>query len=137
MKLDTSFTLTEENFPQQASWIGNLLGPLSNRINSILQALSGNLSIGDNVIGIVQQVSFTTSATYNTGTFTAIRLNWIPGNRKLPQTVLVGKVIATTVPTTAVTAHNWTYDAQSSAIIVNYVSGLANSTTYTITLECK
>lgn len=140
MKLSADFSVTEENFPKESSWIGSLLQPLSNALSQLLLALRGNLSIGDNLIGVVSSYKLTTSATYTSGTFTPIRVYWTPGNQNLPKTVFVGQVVVPSTqaaPLTAITATNWFYDIGSQAVVINYVAGLANSSTYTITFECK
>jgi len=140
MKISANFSVTEESFPQESSWIGSLLSPLSTIISQFLLALQGNLTIGDNLIGVVSSYTFSTGSAYNTGTFTPIRIYWTPGNQNLPQSVIVGKVVVPStqsMPLTAITAHNWTYDVGSQAILINYVAGLANSGTYTLTFECK
>lgn len=140
MKISQNFSVTEESFPKQSDWISNLLSPLSSVLNQMLLALQGNLSIGDNLIGVVTSKTITTDASYSTGTFTPIRIYWTPGSQNLPQTVLVGKVSVPStqsMPLAAMTAQNWVYDFSSQAIVINYVSGLANSSTYTITFEAK
>ena len=140
MKIGATFSVTEENFPEESSWISNLLSPLNSVFSQVLLALQGNLTIGDNLIGVVATYTFTTSSTYSTGSFTPIRVYWTPGNQNLPQTVIVGRVAVPSTqaaPLTAVAAHNWVYDYTSQSITINYVAGLANSSTYTVTLECK
>lgn len=140
MKIGATFSVTEENFPEESSWIGNLLSPLTNTLGQMLLALQSNLSIGDNLIGVVSSYTFTTGAAYTGGTFTPIRIYWTPGNANLPRTVLVGQVTVPSTqatPLTAIAAHNWTYDYTSQSVIINYVAGLANSSTYTITFEVK
>ena len=140
MKISANFSVTEESFPTQSSWIGNLLSPLSSILSQLLIALQGNLTIGDNLIGVVSSKQFTTGAAYTTGTFTPIRIYWAPGNQNLPQTVLVGRVFVPSsqaAPLNAIAAHNWVYEPQSQSIVINYVAGLANNSTYTITFECK
>jgi len=139
MKISQNFSITEESFPQQSNWIGNLLSPLSSVINQMLLALQGNLSVGDNVIGVVDTKTITTDPSYSTGKFTPIRIYWTPGSFNLPRSVVVGHV---SIPSnqaktyTAISAHDWTYDYASQAILINYVGGLANSSTYTITFQC-
>lgn len=140
MKIGSTFNVTEESFPQQSSWIVNLLSPLNSVLGQILLALGNNLTIGDNLIGVVASYSITTGAAYTGGTFTPIRVFWTPGNQNLPATVLVGKVVVPSTqaaPLTAIAAHNWTYDYTSQSIVISYVAGLANSSAYTITFECK
>jgi hypothetical protein len=139
MKISQNFSITEESFPAQSGWIGNLLSPLSSVVNQLLLALQGNLSVGDNITGVVDTKTITTDPSYSTGKFTPIRIYWTPGGLNQPTCVVIGRV---TTPSnqaktyTAISAHDWAYDYASQAIVVNYVGGLANSSTYTITFQC-
>lgn len=139
MKISQNFSVTEENFPDQSTWIGRLLAPLSAVLENMLLALTGNLSIGDNVIGTVQTFTVNTDPNYATGKFTPLRILWGPGSFNPPKAVLVGRVVTPSNQPktyTAITAQDWSYDFGSNSILINYVSGLTASSTYTITFQC-
>lgn len=92
-------------------------------------ALTGNLTLGDNVTALVQQVSFRTAPDYVLNrTFTPLTLNWTKLTR--PVAVLVGQVSPLTY--TAVQA---VWDQTSAfQLKLRYLTGLADSTDYNVTL---
>jgi hypothetical protein len=139
MKISQNFSVTEENFPQQSDWIGPLLSELSEVFTEVILGLQGNLSVGDNLIGVVTTQNVITGPSYATGIFTPVRIYWTPGSFNPPKSVVVGHVITPSNQAktfTAITAQDWTYDYGSQAIVINYVAGLAASSNYTITFQC-
>jgi len=136
MKLSNFFNLQKENLPGAADWIGVLLDPLNSILYSMYTAITGNLSIGDNVIGKVTDISIQTASTYSTGTFTPIRVSWDTAKYQ-PRVILVGKVTKPSnlpAQTVTVSVPSWTYDYSSQSISIPYIAGLSDSSTYQITL---
>ena len=137
MKLSSAFNVNRENLRDAPPWVDNLTGPLNLTLGQVTQALAQNLTIGDNVIGAIASITFTTDAAYTTGTFNAVVVPWPFGKSKSPQIVLVGNVTyPSTQPVllTAVTVAQWDYNFVTPSINIRYISGLANSSTYTVSL---
>ena len=138
MRLNSFFNIQKENLPGADDWVDILLGPLNSILYNLWIAVSGNLSIGDNVIGQVTQIQFSTGNTYiSNGTFSPIRIPWEPAKKANPRAIMVGKVEkpSNQPPQTAtVQVPTWSYDFQSQSISIAYVAGLADNSNYTITL---
>ena len=140
MKLNTHWALTADSFPINDQWVPTLLNPLSNSFTDVYLALNGNLTIGDNIVGTRKTITFTTSPTYTAGKFTSFTFPWPAGLRNPPYEIRVGKVSVPSPqsqPLTAITINNWVFNAASSSITVLYVTGLANSTTYTLNIVAQ
>lgn len=54
---------TVEEFPEQQSWIGNLLSPLNQTIQELFSGLNNNITISDNLYQEVKELKFTVDAT--------------------------------------------------------------------------
>jgi hypothetical protein len=137
MKLGSNWSVTEGLFDKSDSWVPILINPLNQSFTDIYNALNSNLTIGDNIVGTKQVVKFKTSATYTSGSFTNISFIW-PGSVKNPPfEIRVGKVEVPSfqsVILTSVTVNRWIFNAASSTISIQYITGLANSSTYTINI---
>lgn len=103
------------------------------------QAVNGNLTLGDNIIGLFQEQTIHTAATYSTGAFNPLIIPW-SFTQKSPQSVIVAQVQQGSNQTrllTPVTCVEWSFDPIKRTINIPYVTGLANSRKYTITFEAK
>ena len=136
MKLTFLAKVFPENLNNPPSWVKNLLIPLNQFNEQVYNALSHNLTIGDNVVGDFYTISFTTPSTYGAGSppgFTNIKFIWNYSNIKAPEAVLIAQISpksANTYITDAVGVPTWSYD--SGTITVSYITGLAASTTYNV-----
>lgn len=129
MKISQSFNVTE------GSWAS-----LINLLRTIYTALTTNLTLGDNIIGGYQTVTFTTSTNYTGGHFNPIVLPWAFASKKQPQSVIIAQLISPSNQSpllSTATCHNWTYDTVRQQINISYISGLNNNSKYTITFEVK
>lgn len=136
MKLGNFFNLQKENLPGSPDWVSVLLEPLNSILYTMFTALSGNLTIGDNVVGQTTAIQVTTQSNYSSGFFTPVRIPWT-STRYRPSVVLVGKVekpSSLPAQTAAVSVPSWTYDYSSQSISIPYIAGLADNSQYQITL---
>jgi hypothetical protein len=136
MKLGNFFNLQKENLPGSPDWVSVLLDPLNSILYTMYTALTGNLTVGDNVVGQTTAIQVVTQGNYSSGFFTPIRIPW-NSTRYRPQVVLVGKVEKPSnlpAQTVSVTVPSWTYDFGSQSISIPYIAGLADNSSYQITL---
>ena len=138
MKLNSWFSIFRENLPESPAWVEYLLSPLNSVIQNIYLALQGNLSIGDNLIGQSSTVQVQTGSTYiSSGTFSPVVVPWNAGAKASPSVVLVGRVVKpSNLPAQVLTVSvpSWTYNFSSQSITIPYIAGLADSSSYQITL---
>ena len=127
--------LTLSDAPNAQPWVGNMFNNINLFAEQNINAL-GSLSIGQNVQGQISTTKFTTPATYTAGDFTQMNLNYKGGN--IPSVLFIGKInnLNGTRILTPVTVTDWIANINVSPpqLKINYIAGLANSTTYQITL---
>ena len=138
MKISSFFSILRENLPDAPEWVESLLSPLNSSFSQIQSALSGNLTIGDNVVGQLSNIQVRTSSTYiSLKTFTPVRIPWAPGNKAAPKFINIGNCIVPSnqvAQTTGLSVPTWTFDFASSSIVIPYIAGLADNSTYSITV---
>jgi hypothetical protein len=124
--------LLTEDYKDAPQWMGRLFQVLNQFMEQVTQLFNQNLTFGDNIKSRSFTTSFTTSATYSTGTFETLKFSWDGSN--LPQAVLLTRVVKSdtgTGLTTASAVTNWVYGERY--IKVGYIPGLDNSTKYDVT----
>lgn len=138
MKLSSFFSILRENLPEAPDWVDALLGPLNSSFNQIQLALSGNLTIGDNLVGQLSSSTVKTGNTYiSAKTFTPIRIPWVPGNKASPKFINIGNCVVPSnqaPQTKGLSIPSWTFDFASSSIVIPYIDGLTDNSTYFITI---
>jgi hypothetical protein len=127
--------ILREDLKNAPDWIDQLLYPINTFMEGVYYALDKELSFGDNINAAVRTLNFTTRSDYTTASpltdgFVEQKLaNPIKGT---PKGVIVCKTVnADTygIVTGAVTCY-WEY--LNGEIRVRYITGLANSTKYSI-----
>jgi hypothetical protein len=100
----------------------------------VYTALSGNLTFGENIASQSKQLTFETSTTYSAGDFTAISFPKTIRNRA--EGVLLMRIYENGVsnysPILNAVYIDWYEDAGN--IVIGYVTGLQDSTSYTLKL---
>lgn len=137
MRITNFFNVTRENLPGSEDWVEGLLSPLNSTLFSTYTALNQNLSIGDNLIGQTSRIQVVTASTYTSGVFTALLVPWQFPEKARPNHLIVSNVTqGSNQPPilNTVQVPSWTYNFDSRSISIPYVTGLANSSTYTLTL---
>lgn len=127
--------LVVEDFIDQSPWIDRLFAPLNLFNEQVAQMFNKQLEIGTNVVGKQYSVSFTTSATYTASkTFVPIKLVW--DQPAVPGIMLVGYAknkASNSGPMTNAVTCAWSYPTVGT-LQVDYIAGLADSTTYVVNL---
>lgn len=119
--------LSKEDFKEQGSWIGALLGPLNDFMGAVFRALNNGLTFSEN---LAAQVKDLTVDVQTTGTY-PIRFQWERSGRPVALWVGWAQEIAPKPPTltTAVWA-DWTFN--NGSIEINSLSGLSTGKKYRI-----
>lgn len=127
--------LTLGDSPDAPSWVPGMYQTLNTFAEQTINAFKQNLTIGTNIQGGILQTTFTTDAAYSTGTFIPIKLNYSGGN--VPNVLIVGKITESTgsLILTPVTVTSWFANINTlpTQLNINYIAGLVNSKTYTVT----
>lgn len=128
--------LMREDFAEiEEEWVDRLIYPINTFNEQVYAALNQALTVGDNVVGVYRDLTFTTLSTYSTGGWTNQTINW--PYRTAPKSVTIGAIHPTDSDTVIKTAVSLDWKLTSPNVItIRYVAGLANSTKYTATLLC-
>lgn len=120
--------LLEDIPADNRSWMEKLVQPINTFISSVIYALSGNLTLGENVRAVV----FTSTFTNNSSSF-PIRIRNTMGSK--PTGTLILKADNLTNPATVPTALSITdwQITNSNDVAINSISGLTANNKYQIT----
>lgn len=115
-----------EDFQSQKEWIGSLLDPLNQLIDTIYEALNKGLTFRENVRSVVKTLDFTQATSAY-----PIKFPW--GLRGTgPTALMVARVVYnSTAPTTTVGC-DWEFDGEN--ISIKSFFGLTTGEKYKITL---
>ena len=129
MSLPVFRRFASSDVPTAPNWINNIFNPLNIFCEQTVDALNKNLVIGENVQGQKFSYTFTTDPYYSTGTFTAIKLQYTGGGN--PSCLLIGQVVGVLASTPFV---SWSLNLNTNpyTVLISNISGLQNSTKYTI-----
>jgi|ERR1019366_4289642 hypothetical protein len=111
-----------DDFPGQASWIGNLLYPLNLLLNTVYSNLNNGLTFSQNLLGQVNSLSVT-------GANPTTTFNYKFSGQGSPAAVWIGAISGSPALTAAVSI-SWSYSAGTVSVTVQ---GLPKSGTYNIT----
>lgn len=126
-KLPQISRLSREDYRGAPPWFEKLLIVLNMFINSVYQALSGNLTMGDNIRAAVQTISITASTT-STATTTSIPLPvWKPMG-----VFIIQCLDSTSEPLYAAPGVSWKIG--QGKIDITAFHGLTSGHKYTITM---
>jgi len=115
-----------EDYPSQAEWIGQLLDPLNQFIDTVFGALNKGLTFRENVRSVVKVLEFVEATSAY-----PMKFAWdLKGGG--PTALIVARVVYnSTAPTTTVGA-DWSFDGTS--ISIRDFFGLTNGESYKITV---
>lgn len=134
-QLPTQKRINREDLKNAPAWVDALIGPLNSFMESIYSAINKNLTFGDNIQGQIRTIEFTTSSTY-TSSNTWTNMSFSSGLRAVkPKGVLVLQILEQSSNFTPVmkgVTIDWLEN--SGIITIYFVSGLKNSTTYSLTV---
>jgi hypothetical protein len=125
-KLPSIKRLATEDFGSQKDWIGKLLSPLNQFMDSVVTALNNQLTFSDNMASVVKTISV--SGTY------PLYFTWTRKDKPIGLWV-VNAYEASGVHVTFTTAisADWEYTV-SNQIRINSFVGLPTTTTYNVTI---
>jgi hypothetical protein len=122
------------DYPTAPSWLGGMFASLNVFCETVVQTLTKNLVIGQNVQGMKYTTSFTTLSDYATGGFTPITFTYTGGG--IPDCCIIGSINKTSgaaVYTGAVITWTINKNVNPPTITINYIHGLEVTSTYNIT----
>lgn len=124
--------LREDLNEKDSNWIDKLISPINMFFEQVYSSFS-TLTIGDNITGAITTISFKTPANYSTGGFNEVLVPW--NKTVAAQVIFIGKINNKNrnIITNAVSITDWTQLTQQN-IRINYISGLANSSIYEMTV---
>jgi hypothetical protein len=129
MKLPQVQRILREDIPEAPSWIAKLLGPLNIFIDSLYAGLNKNITHDENIDCQIKELSFTTSATYSTGSWGSIAFKRTTKNKAKGVILLEVRIDQSYFsPITSASSLSW--QEVNGNIKIEFVSGLANSTSY-------
>jgi hypothetical protein len=130
MKLPQLQRILREDIPEAPSWIAKLLGPLNSFIDSLYNGLNKNITHDENIDCQLRDLAFTTSSTYTSGDWSTISFKRST-KQKAKGVILLDIRIDQDYfsPITSATSLSW--QEVNGNIQIEYIAGLANSTTYT------
>jgi hypothetical protein len=123
--------LSLEDFPtDQKKWLGKLLSPLNQFMESVYQSLNQGLTLKDNMAATVLETQLE-------GQFPA-KMSWTLKSK--PVAVLLGqveRVDGTTVSLASAVGLRWSYNGQGT-LQIDQITGITPSSTvkYRVTLVC-
>ncbi len=123
MKLNQSFNLRNEDYPDQSAWIGRLFVVLNTFMTSIAQIFDQNIDFTTNIKSVSKDFD-TTSPTY------PITFQW-PFTQAPPVELRV--TVATKDNQAIVLLPAWSYNASTQAISISYLCECTSSGTISAT----
>lgn len=132
-KLPSIKRILREDLKEAPSWVERLIYPLNLFIEQIYSALNKNITFQDNIAAAFKELTFTTKATYSSNDWESISFQ--SGLRTKVSGVVLLQITPLDGTYSAIFSAaqvSW-YESQGT-IIINYVSGLENSTKYQIKL---
>lgn len=132
-KLPSIRAILRESLTEAPSWIVKLLDPLNSIIETLYSALNRQITFSENIACQIRTISFTTSATYSTGDFSRLTFESSLGVKA--KGLLLGQILRDEEPYAAIQEGvSLSWREQSGSIQIDFVSGLANSTRYLLTV---
>lgn len=135
-RLPTQRRILREDVKEAPSWIESLLSPLNSFMDSVYRALSQNITFGDNIPCDRRSIQFDTRSDYTSAvplTAGFVPLRFQHNLKSKPFACIPLQVVAAdgSVFTSPVSI-DW-YEANGT-VFINYITGLANSKSYTISV---
>lgn len=130
MKLPQVQRILREDIPEAPSWIAKLLSPLNIFIDALYSGLNKNITHDENIDCQFRDLGFTTLSTYTSYDWDVISFTRTTKNKAKGVILLDIRVDSDYFsPITSATSLSW--QEVNGKIQIEYIAGLANSTTYT------
>lgn len=128
-KIPSGRRISREDIPEAPGWIVRLLSPINTFFDAVYNALNGQLTFVENIKSQIRTVSFTTASDYTSGNFPAVKFPNLLKTRVSGLLLLQVQLESDNfTPLTSAVSVDWREVNQE--VVINYVSGLANSNTY-------
>lgn len=123
----------KEDYQEAPGWFGRFLQILNSFTTATYQALNAALTFGENIRAQIKELTFTTRTDYSTLGWDAIQFNsTFPKDVKV-QGVFIMQILTTDqLPIVDLNGQVANWNAENSVVSINYISGLANSKSYTV-----
>lgn len=121
----------EDLGPDAPAWVDNLLGPLTVFMEAIYSALNKQITIRENIAATIREFNFVTKSNYSTGGWDIIQF---PSGLKTKPTACWVGYIQEANQSIIYDPVTVSWEDLSGDIRVNYITGLSNSTQYTVRL---
>lgn len=122
----------EDIDPTKSGWIERLITPLNIFLEQTYSLFNSNLTVGDNINGRLIQTTFSTPSDYSTGGFTTFLIPW---NKTVNANIVTLGYIKPSANLLSVitepTSVQWN-QINTANIRIDYITGLADSTKYTV-----
>jgi hypothetical protein len=112
-----------------------LIGLLNPFLTTVYGALAGNLTIGDNVVGMFKTFEITAGAAAINNTFTFTHT--LKTKPQACHVVKVEQIAGTTVPITSPVFVSWHVGEDANQIEIDAITGLTAASRYNITVKVE
>lgn len=120
----------EDIGPEAPDWVDNLLAPLTTFMETIYSAFNKQITFQENIACTIREFQFNTDSTYTSGDFTAI--TFPSGLKTRPIGCYVMQILNTTDASVITNAVSLYWEDLSGTIKISYISGLNDSTKYSV-----
>lgn len=120
----------EDIGPDAPDWVDNLLGPLTTFMEAIYSALNKQITFQENIACTIREFQFSTSSTYTTGDFEVI--TFPSGLKTKPIGCMILQILNTSNASVIKQAVSLHWEDLSGTITIRYISGLDDSTKYSM-----
>lgn len=137
MSLPDYRQITRQDLPGSEDWVDNLISPINLFFEQVYSILDGDVDF-TNILGSVAEATFTTPANYASGTNNNFTAFTFPITFQGASAVIIGNLVvnsnnySTGFMPVAFPLGGWR-EATPGKITVNYLTGLAPSTSYIAT----
>jgi hypothetical protein len=136
-KLPTTIRVLKEDIKESPPWADRMLSVYNSFNQAVYDAMSGQLTYGENISGFTKEISFSTLSNYSSGTWNNIQFLNLLKRKALGAVVL--QIYRTDVgvytPIKNGVYVDWT--EVNGSIIIGFISGLEDSKSYQIRLRVE
>lgn len=130
MKIPVQQQLSRQDFPEAPNWISSLLYPLQLFMNTIVKALTNQLTLQENSSCVINELTFVAAATANMNAFS---FRWDLNRQPIELTMHVTRSDGTYASIYPVPSWNLI----NGSIFVNGIQGLTPTVSYRIVTVVK
>lgn len=131
MRIPIFRRISRKDLPKSPDWIDSLLTPINTFFENVRQGLGRQITFEENISCQIKELIFTTSSTYESANdFTFLSFPSTLNKKAIGCFILQIYVVDLTyVPITIGTSVDW-LDVGDGNVKINFISGLADETTY-------